>query len=109
MLATVRSGTVIGLEGALVKVEVDLSYDLTGFSIVGLPDTAVNEARERIRSAINDSGYLFPSKHIKVNLAPVDVRKEGPAYVFPIAIGILLASGCSPSRRWIIRTLLPLA
>ena len=92
MLATVRSGAVIGLEAALVRVEVDLSYDLTGFTIVGLPDTAVIEARGRIRSAINNSGYLFPSKQIKVNLAPADVCEEGLAYELPIAIGILLAS-----------------
>src|SRR2546425_2728161 len=93
MLAKVRSCAVIGLEGALIEVEVDLSNGLAGFMIVGLPDTAVNEAKDRVRAAIKNSGCLFPYKRITVNLAPADLRKEGPAYDLPIAIGILLASG----------------
>lgn len=79
--------------GALVEVEVDLSNGLTAFTIVGLPDTTVNESRERVRSAIKNSGCLFPFKRITVNLAPADLRKQGPAYDLPTAIGILLASG----------------
>jgi hypothetical protein len=93
MLAKVRSCAVVGLEGALVEVEVDLSNGLAGFMIVGLPDTAVNEAKDRVRAAIRNSGCLFPYKRITVNLAPADLRKEGPSYDLPIAIGILLASG----------------
>src|SRR5947207_3745280 len=93
MLAKVQSCAVIGLEGALIEVEVDLSNGLAAFTIVGLPDASVNESRERVRSAIKNSGCLFPYKRITVNLAPADLRKEGPAYDLPIAIGILMASG----------------
>src|SRR5205807_2434160 len=89
----VQSCAVIGLEGALVEVELDISNGLQVFQIVGLPDTAVNESRERVRSAIKNSGCLFPFKRVIVNLAPADLRKEGPAYDLPIAIGILVASG----------------
>nr|WP_052568009.1 magnesium chelatase domain-containing protein [Ktedonobacter racemifer] len=93
MLAMVRSCAVLGLEGSLTKVEVDLANGLTVFIIVGLPDAAVNEAKERVKAAIKNSGCQFPFKHITVNLAPADLRKEGPAYDLPIAVGILLASG----------------
>lgn len=93
MLSMVRSCAVIGLDGALVEVEVDISNGLAAFIIVGLPDAAVNEAKERVKAAIKNSGCLFPFKHITVNLAPADLRKEGPAYDLPIAIGLLLASG----------------
>lgn len=93
MLAKVQSCAVIGLEGALIEVEVDLSNGLAAFTIVGLPDAAVNESKERVRSAIKNSGCLFPFKRITANLAPADLRKEGPAYDLPIAIGVLMASG----------------
>ncbi len=93
MLSKVLSCAVIGLEGALVEVELDISNGLQLFQIVGLPDAAVNESRERVRSAIKNSGCLFPFKRIIVNLAPADLRKEGPAYDLPIAVGILIASG----------------
>ena len=92
MLAMVRSCAIIGLEGALVEVEVDISNGMTAFAIVGLPDAAVNEAKDRVKAAIKNSGCLFPYKRITVNLAPADLRKEGPAYDLPIAVGILLAS-----------------
>lgn len=92
MLSKVQSCAVIGLEGALVEVELDISNGLQVFQIVGLPDAAVNESRERVRSAIRNSGCLFPFKRVIVNLAPADLRKEGPAYDLPIAIGILIAS-----------------
>jgi len=92
MLAKARSCAVVGLEGALVEVEVDLANGLAAFNIVGLPDAAVNEAKDRVRAAIKNSDCLFPFKRITVNLAPADLRKEGPAYDLPIAIGILLAS-----------------
>lgn len=92
MLSKVQSCAVIGLEGALIEVELDISNGLQAFQIVGLPDAAVNESRERVRSAIKNSGCLFPFKRIIVNLAPADLRKEGPAYDLPIAVGILVAS-----------------
>jgi magnesium chelatase family protein len=92
MLAKVISCAVIGLEGAIVEVEVDISPGLPQFTIVGLPDTAVQEARERVRAAIRNSGCTFPMKRIVVNLAPADLKKAGPAYDLPIAVGILLSS-----------------
>ncbi len=93
MLAMARSCAIIGLDGALIEVEVDIANGLAAFVIVGLPDAAVNEAKERVKAAIKNSGCLFPYKHITVNLAPADLRKEGPAYDLPIATGILFASG----------------
>jgi len=92
MLAKVMSCAVVGLEGAIVEVEVDISPGLPSFTIVGLPDTAVQEARERVRAAIRNSGCTFPMKRIVVNLAPADLKKAGPAYDLPIAVGILLSS-----------------
>ena len=92
MLAKVISCAIIGLEGAIVEVEVDISPGLPQFAIVGLPDAAVQEARERVRAAIRNSGCNFPMKRIVVNLAPADLKKAGPAYDLPIAVGILLSS-----------------
>src|SRR5579859_121647 len=92
MLAKARSCAVVGLDGALVEVEVDIGHGLPAFAIVGLPDAAVNEARERVRAAIKNSGAIFPLKRITVNLAPADLRKEGPAYDLPIAVAILMAT-----------------
>src|SRR4030042_184742 len=92
MLAKVSSGAVVGLDGAIVEVEVDIAPGLPNFFIVGLPDTAVQEARERVRAAIRNSGGTFPMKRIVVNLAPADLKKAGPAYDLPIAIGILLSA-----------------
>jgi len=93
MLAKVTTCAVVGLDGMLVEVEVDISRGLPSFTIVGLPDTAVQEARERVRAAIRNSGFEFPQQRITVNLAPADLRKEGPSYDLPIALGVLLASG----------------
>src|SRR3990170_4519094 len=92
MLAKALSCAVVGLEGALVEVEVDIAPGLPAFSIVGLPDAAVQESKERVRAAIRNSGCMFPARRITVNLAPTDIKKEGPAYDLPIAVGILLAS-----------------
>jgi len=92
MLAKCLSGAVVGLEGALVQVEIDISQGLPRFDLVGLPDAAVNEARQRVRAAIRNSGLYFPDKRITANLAPADLKKEGPAYDLPIAVGILAAS-----------------
>jgi magnesium chelatase family protein len=92
MLAKVFSCAVIGLDGALVEVEVDIARGLPAFNLVGLPDTAVQEAKERVRSAIRNGGATFPMQRITVNLAPADLRKAGPAYDLPIAVGLLTAS-----------------
>jgi magnesium chelatase family protein len=90
-LAKVFSCAVIGLDGELIEVEVDISGGQVGLFIVGLPDAAVQESKERVRSAIKNSGYTFPLKRITVNLAPADIRKEGPAYDLPIAVGVIIA------------------
>ena len=92
MLAKVKSCAIVGLEGSIVEVEVDIASGLPAFNIVGLPDTAVQEAKERVRSAIRNSGFEFPMRRITVNLAPADLKKEGPSYDLPIAMGILLSS-----------------
>lgn len=93
MLAKVNSSAVVGFHAVPVEVEVDIaSQGLPNFTIVGLPDKAVEEAKERVRSAIKNSGADFPAKRITVNLAPADLPKEGPSYDLPIALGILLAS-----------------
>lgn len=94
MLAKITSGATVGLDSIAVTVEVDISSSgLPAFSIVGLPDKAVEEAKERVRAAIKNSGADFPTHRITVNLAPADLPKEGPAYDLPIALGILIASG----------------
>jgi len=92
MLAKITSCALIGLEGAPVEVEVDISRGLYSMVIVGLPDTAVQESRERVRAAIKHSGLRMPGSRITVNLAPADLRKVGPAYDLPIAVGLLVAS-----------------
>jgi magnesium chelatase family protein len=92
MLARVFSCAVIGLDGVIVEVEVDASPGLPGMVIVGLPDTAVQESRERVQAAIKNTGLAYPRKRVTVNLAPASVRKEGPAYDLPIALGVLMAS-----------------
>lgn len=93
MPSKVLSAAVVGLDGALVETEADVSSSLSSFTIVGLPDTAVQEARERVRSAIRNSGVQFPPGRVTVNLAPADLKKEGTAYDLPIAVAILAASG----------------
>jgi magnesium chelatase family protein len=92
MLARVFSCAVIGLEGVIVEVEVDTSCGHPGVVIVGLPDAAVQESRERVHSAIKNAGLVFPRRRVTVNLAPAAVRKEGPAYDLPIALGVLIAT-----------------
>lgn len=94
MLAKVNSAAVVGLDAVPIEVEIDVaSQGLPSFTIVGLPDKAVEEAKERVRSAIKNSGADFPTKRITINLAPADLPKEGASYDLPIALGILLASG----------------
>jgi len=94
MLAKITSGATVGLNATLVEVEVDIPNEgLPAFNIVGLPDKAVEEAKERVRSAIKNTGADFPTTRITVNLAPADLPKVGPSYDLPIALGILIASG----------------
>ncbi len=93
MIAKIRTGAVEGIDGFGVTVEIDLARGLPSFTIVGLPNAAVRESRERVTSAIKNNGFDFPTKRITVNLAPADVRKEGAAFDLPIALGILMASG----------------
>jgi magnesium chelatase family protein len=90
MLSRVYSCAVIGLEGIIVEVEVDTAQGLPGMAIVGLPDAAVQESRERVQAAIKNAGLMYPRKRLVVNLAPASVRKEGPAYDLPIALGVLI-------------------
>ena len=92
MLAKALTCAVLGLDGAIVEVEVDIAYGMPFFAIVGLPDPAVQESKERVRAAIKNCGCRFPGTRITVNLAPADIRKEGPSYDLPIAVGILVAS-----------------
>ncbi|MDR1913634.1 MAG: YifB family Mg chelatase-like AAA ATPase [Clostridiales bacterium] len=93
MLAKVISGAIQGIDGYIVEVEVDLSRGMPMFELVGLPDSAVKESKDRVRTAIKNTGYQFPVKRITVNLAPADTKKEGPAYDLPIALGILTCMG----------------
>lgn len=93
MLSKINSISLHGLEGCLIEVQVDVSAGMPNWEIVGLPDISVKEAKERVRTAIKNSGYEFQSRKIVVNLAPADVRKEGTFYDLPIAIGILLDFG----------------
>jgi magnesium chelatase family protein len=96
MLAKVNSCAVVGLAGEIVDVEVDINSGVCRFDVVGLPEKPVQEARERVRAAVRNSGYRFSDQRITANLAPADLRKEGPAFDLPIAVGILIASGQVP-------------
>src|SRR5689334_14680490 len=94
MLACITTAAVIGLEGSLVEVQVDLAHQgLPTFYLVGLPNAAVKEARERVRSAIKNSGLQYPLRRITANLAPAELPKQGPSYDLPLAVAILVASG----------------
>jgi len=96
LLAKVLSSALIGIDAHPVEVEIDITNGLPAFTTVGLPETAVRESRERVKSAITNSGYLFPDDRITVNLAPADIKKEGTGFDLPIALGILLATGLLP-------------
>jgi magnesium chelatase family protein len=98
MFSTVTSYAPLGIEGEIVSVEVDLRTGIPGIDIVGLPDGAVREAKERVRVAIRNAGFTFPQKRILVNLAPAGLRKEGASYDLPIAVAILAASEQVPFR-----------
>jgi magnesium chelatase family protein len=93
VLASLRSAAVFGVEAFPVHVEVDVAFGLPHFSMVGLPDATVKESRDRVRSAIRNSGFEFPHHRITVNLAPADVRKAGSSFDLPIALGLLATSG----------------
>src|SRR6185503_8857716 len=93
MLATLTTAVINGLRGELVRVEIDVAPGLPVCTIVGLPDAALSEARERVRGALRNSGFEYPMSRITVNLAPADRRKRGAAYDLAIAVGILVASG----------------
>jgi magnesium chelatase family protein len=93
MLSKVYSGATYGIEAFVIEVETHYEKNIPAFTIVGLPDSAVKESRERVTAAINNSGYKFPAKKITVNLAPADIKKEGSAFDLPIAIGLLASSG----------------
>ena len=92
MHAKIFSATTIGIDAHLIEVEVDISFGLVNFFIVGFPDTAVKESSKRILTSLKNSGFQLPSKKITVNLAPADLKKEGTLFDLPIAIGILTAA-----------------
>ena len=93
MLAKVYTCAVVGLEGRIIEVEVDISPGLPAITVVGLGDKAVQESRERVRAAIRNCGCDFPMRRVTVNLAPADLKKEGPVYDLSIAVGVLLSTG----------------
>ncbi len=99
MLACVRTAAVFGIEACPVQVEVDVSFGIPAFNMVGLPDASVRESRDRVRSAIRNSGFEFPAERITVNLAPADLRKAGASFDLPIALGVLAASGLIARRQ----------
>jgi magnesium chelatase family protein len=99
MLARIYSCAVIGLEGVVVEVEVDTAQGLPGMDIVGLPDAAVQESRQRVLAAIKNAEFPYPRSRLTINLAPASVRKEGPSYDLPIALGILACMGMIPAQR----------
>jgi len=99
VLACLRSAAVFGIEAFPVHVEVDVTFGLPSFTMVGLPDPSVRESRDRVRSAIRNSGFEFPPHRITVNLAPADVRKAGSSFDLPIALGVLAATGVVERRQ----------
>ena len=98
MLASVRTAAVYGIEASPIHVEVDVSFGLPAFTMVGLPDAGIRESRDRVRSAIRNSGFEFPTHRITVNLSPADLRKEGTSFDLPIAVGVLAAAGLITRR-----------
>ena len=93
MLAKVRSCAVVGLDAVVVEVEVDSANGLPSITVVGLPDTAVKESKDRVLAAVRNSGFYFPMNRVTINLFPANIRKEGPAYDLPIAVAVLVATG----------------
>ncbi|PLX93930.1 MAG: hypothetical protein C0621_06560, partial [Desulfuromonas sp.] len=99
MLSRVFSGALIGINAYPVEVEVDIAQGLPQFSTVGLPEGAVKESKDRVKTAIKNSGYTFPPRRITINLAPADIRKDGTAFDLPMAIGLLAATGVVPQEQ----------
>ncbi|HVM96338.1 MAG TPA: magnesium chelatase domain-containing protein, partial [Candidatus Acidoferrales bacterium] len=99
MSATVLSSALHGIDALLVEVEVDVASGLPHMAVVGLPEGAVKESKDRVRSAVKNSGYEFPMRRVTINLAPADVRKDGSAFDLPIGLGILAATGILPPTR----------
>jgi magnesium chelatase family protein len=99
VLASLRTAAVFGVEACPVHVEVDVSFGLPAFTMVGLPDTSIRESRDRVRLAIRNSGFEYPPHRVTVNLSPADIRKAGAAFDLPIALGILAASGVVAERQ----------
>ena len=100
MYAKIRSVGMFGMESYMVEAETDVAGGLPAFDIVGLPDKAVNEAKNRVRAAVKNSGFDFPTGRITANLAPADIRKEGSVYDLPILIALLMSTrqlSCDPS------------
>ncbi|MBU1932616.1 MAG: hypothetical protein KKC66_01780, partial [Candidatus Omnitrophica bacterium] len=93
MVSKILSAATVGIEARQIEIEVDITKGLPAVVIVGLPDTAIKESRDRVRSAIKNSGFEYPSQKITINLAPCNIKKEGPCFDLPIAIGILAATG----------------
>src|SRR5688572_22303144 len=106
MLAETRSASLLGVDGMPVRVEVDVAFGLPSLTIVGLAGSQVQEARERVRSALRNSGFELPARRITVNLAPADLPKDGTAYDVAIAVGILAASGQLPDMSRLATTAL---
>ena len=98
MLAKLKSGALQGVDAFIVEVEVDLSFGMSAFVTVGLPEIAVRESGYRVRAAVKNSGYQFPGNRVTINLAPADVRKEGTGFDLPVAVGILIAQGVVPQE-----------
>jgi magnesium chelatase family protein len=92
MLSKINTVTLLGIEGSVITVETDVSGGIASFFMVGLPDVAVREAKERVGAAVKNAGYTFPQTRVTVNLAPANVRKEGTAFDLPLALSILRAS-----------------
>jgi magnesium chelatase family protein len=98
VIAKVLSSAVVGIEAYMMEVEVDIVRGLPTCAIVGLPETAVKESKERIKAAVNNSGYMFPDDRITINLAPANIKKQGTGFDLPMAIGVLAASGVLPRK-----------
>ena len=96
MIAKTFSATVLGIDAYLIEVEVDVSVGMSVFNIVGLPDNTIKESRDRILSAVNNSGYSFPVRRVVVNLAPAPLRKIGSGFDLPIALALLGTMGLFP-------------
>jgi magnesium chelatase family protein len=99
MLATLRTAAIFGVDAVLVKVEVDVTHGIPGYTVVGLPDRSVVESRDRVRSAIRNSGFTYPPDRVTVNLGPADLLKKGSSFDLPIALGVLAAAGLISTRQ----------